>query len=103
MSLGHTGGSVEATAIIDIPGVFTSEEGVVGLKAVLQDYSFTREHSFNLLSMSRLLHTQEWKMTHGASHSSVLRTGRAESSILILLFQQQKGQYMHADLYKWLR
>ena len=35
MSLGHTGGAVEATAIMDISGVFTSKEGDVGVKAVL--------------------------------------------------------------------
>ena len=29
MSLRHTGGAVEATAIVDIPGVFTSKDGVV--------------------------------------------------------------------------
>ncbi len=57
MSLRHTGGAVEATAIMDIPGVFASKEGVVGLKAVLQDCSFSKEHNFNLLSMSRVLHT----------------------------------------------
>ncbi len=31
MSLGHTGGAVEATAIMNIPGVFKSKEGVVGV------------------------------------------------------------------------
>ena len=65
MSLGHTGGAVEATAIIDIPGVFTSKEDAAGLKAVLQDCTFSKEHNSNLLSMSRLLHTQGWKITHG--------------------------------------
>ncbi len=35
MSLGHPGGAVEATAIMDIPGVFTSKEGAVGMKVVL--------------------------------------------------------------------
>ena len=34
MSLGHTGGALEATAIMDIPGVFVSKEGAVGMKAV---------------------------------------------------------------------
>ncbi len=40
LSLGHTGGAVEATAIVDIPGVFTSKGDVAGLKAVLRDCSF---------------------------------------------------------------
>ena len=65
MSLRHTGGAVKATPMMDIPGVFASKEGAVGMKAVLQDCSFSKEHNFNLLSMSRLLHTQRWKITHG--------------------------------------
>ena len=35
MSLGHTGGALEATAIMDIPGVFMSMEDAVGMMAVL--------------------------------------------------------------------
>ena len=34
-SLGHTGEAVKSTVVIDIPGVFTSKDGTVGLKAVL--------------------------------------------------------------------
>ncbi len=35
LSLRHTGGAVEATAIMDIPGVLISKEGAVGIKTVL--------------------------------------------------------------------
>ncbi len=35
--LGNTGVAVESTAFIDIPGVFTSKDGTVGLKAVLHE------------------------------------------------------------------
>ena len=62
-SLGHTGDAIESTAIIDIPGVLTSTDGTVGLKAVLHECSYNKEHNFNLLSMSRLLHKQGWKIT----------------------------------------
>ncbi len=65
ISLGQTGGAVESTDIMHIPGVFMSKEGAVGMKAVLQDRSFSKEHNFNLLSMSRLLYTQGWLITHG--------------------------------------
>ena len=70
MSLGHTGRTVEATAIIDILGVFSSKDGVAGLRAVLQGCSFSKEHNFNLLSMSRQLYTQGWKITHGEDGQS---------------------------------
>ena len=58
LSLGHTGEAVESTAVIDISGVFTSKDGKVGMRAVLKECSHNKEHNFNLLSMSRLLHKQ---------------------------------------------
>ncbi len=80
MSLGHTGGAVEATAIMDIPGVFASKDSTVGMKAVLQDCSFSKEHNFNLLSMSRLLHTQGWKITHG--DKSLIRIENGKGGVI---------------------
>ena len=64
-SLRHTGGAMESTAVIDIPGVFMTKCREKGLQAMLKDCSFNGGHNFNLLSMSKLLHTQEWKITHG--------------------------------------
>ena len=61
---------------MDIPGVFSSKEGTVGMKAVLQDCSFSKEHNFNLLSMSRLLHTQGWKITHGDKSLICIENGK---------------------------
>ena len=64
-SLGHTGSAMESTALIDIPGVFMSKDGKAGMKAVLKDFSFGMKHNFNLLSMSKLIHKQGWKIVHG--------------------------------------
>jgi hypothetical protein len=50
--------AVESTAIIDIPGVFTSKDGTIGMKAVLKECSYNKERNFNLLSMWRLLYKQ---------------------------------------------
>ena len=91
MSLGHTGGAVEATAIIDIPGVFTSKDGEVGLKAVLQDCSFSKEHSFNVLSMSRLLHTQGWKITHGDKSLIQIENGKGRVINFDIVVPTAKG------------
>ena len=46
------------------------------MKAVLQDCSFSKEHNFNLLSMSRLLHTQGWKITHGDKSLIQIENGK---------------------------
>jgi len=35
------------------------------MKAVLKRCSYNKAHNFNLLSMSRLLHSECWKITHG--------------------------------------
>ena len=77
MSLGHTGKEVEATVIIDIHGVFSSKDCVAGLKAAIQDCSFSKKHNFNLLSMLRLLYTQGWKITHGEKSLIRIENGMA--------------------------
>ena len=64
-TLGHAGLAMESNALIDIPGVFLNKGGEVGMQAVLKDCSFNAKHNFNLLSMSKLLHKQEWKIMHG--------------------------------------
>ena len=64
-SLGHTGSAAESNALVDIPGVFVSKDGDRGLQMVLRDCSFSVKHNFNLLSMSKLLHKQGWKIVRG--------------------------------------
>jgi hypothetical protein len=49
----------------DIPRVFVSKDGKMGMRVVLKECSHNKEHNFNLLSMSRLLHKQGWKIMHG--------------------------------------
>ena len=63
-SLGHAGSSMESTALINIPGVFVNKSGDTGMQAVWKDCSISAKHNFNLLSMSRLLHKQGWKIVH---------------------------------------
>ena len=64
-SLGHVGLAMESTVLIDIPGVFVTKSGDAGMRAVLKDCSYSKKHNFNLLSMSRLLHKQGWKIVRG--------------------------------------
>jgi hypothetical protein len=78
LSLGHTGGALKSTAVIDIPGVFLTKDGDMGMQAVQKECSYNKEHNFNLLSMSRLLHKQGWKITHGDESLSALRTEGVE-------------------------
>ena len=63
-SLGHAGLEMESNALINIPGVFVNKSRKTGLQVVLKDCSFIAKHNFNLLSMSRLLHKQAWKIVH---------------------------------------
>jgi hypothetical protein len=71
-SLGHTDEAVESTAIIDILGVL--------LKALLNECSYNKEHNFNLLSMSRLLHKQGWKMSQG--DESLIRIENGKGGVI---------------------
>jgi hypothetical protein len=56
--LGHAGSAMEYSVLIDIPGVFVNKNREAGLQAVLKDCSFSANHNFNLLSMSKLLQKQ---------------------------------------------
>ena len=64
-SLRHTGRAIETTAMKDIPGVFMNRNGDTEMRAVLKEFIFHKAHNFNLVSMSRQLHMQGWKITHG--------------------------------------
>ena len=55
---------MESNVVIDIPGAFVTKCRAKGLHAVLKDCSFNRGHN-NLFSMSKVLHTQGWKIMLG--------------------------------------
>ena len=65
LSLGHTREAIESMAMLDIPGQFISKSAELGMKAVVKECSYNKTHNFNLLSLSRLLHNQGWKIMHG--------------------------------------
>ena len=65
LSIGHTDGAIETMALINIPWVLMIKNEDTGMLAVLKECSYNNAHSFNLLSMSRLLHKQGWKIMHG--------------------------------------
>ena len=56
---------MESLALIKMPGAFVHKGREAGLQAVLKDCSFSVKHNLNLLSMSKLLHKQGWKIMHG--------------------------------------
>lgn len=62
-SLGHTGKAMESTVMIEILGVFVLNDSKMIIRAVLKKCRYNKEHNFNLLSASRLLHRQGWKIT----------------------------------------
>ena len=64
LSLSHIYGAIETTVVINIPGVFMTEDGNVEMRAVLKECSHSKVHNFNLLSMLSLLHKQGWKIKH---------------------------------------
>ena len=82
---------MESNASIDIPGVFVNKSREMGLQAVLKDCSFSAKHKFNLLSMSRLLHKQGWKIVHGNESLIHIEHGKGMSLMLTLLCLQKKG------------
>jgi hypothetical protein len=57
--------------VIDIQDVFMTSNGELGMQAVLKECSYSKEHNFNLLGMSKLLHKQGWKIT--CSDESLIR------------------------------
>ena len=54
------------------------KEGVTGPKTVLPDSSFSKEQNFNLLSISRLLHNQGYKITHPSKSLIHIENGKGE-------------------------
>ena len=90
-SLGHTGSAAESTALIDIPGVFVNKHGNLGLQAVLRDCSFSAKHNFNLLSMSKLLHKQGWKIVRGDESLIRIENGKGGTIDFDIVVPTEKG------------
>ena len=63
LSLGHIGEAIGTSAMIDIPGRSMFKNGLPGMRAVLMGCGYNKAHNFNLLSLSKLLHHQGWKIT----------------------------------------
>jgi hypothetical protein len=90
-SLGHVGSAMESTALIDIPGVFVTKSGDAGMRAVLKDCSFSKKHNFNLLSMSRLLHKQGWKIVRGDNTLIRIENGKGGTIDFNIVVPTKKG------------
>ena len=90
-SLGHTGSAMESTALIDIPGVFMSKDGKARMKAVLKDCSFSAKHNFNLLSMSKLIHKQGWKIVRGDDTLIRIENGKGGTIDFDIVVCTEKG------------
>ena len=97
-SLGHAGSAMESNALIDIPGVFVNKNGEKGLQAVLKDCSFSTNHNFNLLSMSRLLHKQGWKIVHGDETLIRIENGKGDVIDFDIVVPTEKGANMPVNL-----
>jgi hypothetical protein len=90
-SLGHAGLAMESTALVDILGMFVNKNGENGLKAVLKDCSFSAKHNFNLLSMSRLLHKQGWKIVRDDESLIRIENGQGEVIDFDIVVPTEKG------------
>jgi len=90
-SLGHSGSAMESIALIDIPGVFMSKDGKAGMKAVLKDCSFNTKHNFNLLSMSKLIHKQGWKIVCGDKTLIRIKNGKGGTIDSEIIVPTDKG------------
>jgi hypothetical protein len=91
-SLGHTGSAMESTALIDIPGVFVNKDGKTGMKAVLKDCSFIEKHNINLLSMSKLIHKQGWKIIRGDKTLICIENGKGGMIEFDIVVPTEKGE-----------
>jgi hypothetical protein len=73
-SLGHAGSAMESNAFIDL----CEQSREMGLQALLKDCSFSVNHNFNLLSMSRLLHNQGWEIVSGNEALICIENGKGD-------------------------
>ena len=90
-SMGHTGSAMESTALIDIPGIFVNKDGKTAVKAVLKDCSFSTKHNFNLLSMSKLIHKQGWKIVQGDKKLIRIENGKGGIIDFDIVVPTKKG------------
>ena len=90
-SLGHTGLAMESMALIDISGVFVNKDSNAGMRAVLKDCSFSAKHNFNLLSMSKLLHKQGWKIVRGDKTLIRIKNGKGGTIDCDIVVPTKKG------------
>ena len=90
--LGHTGEAIQTTAMIVIPERFTPKSVEPGMMAVLRECEYSNAHNFNLLSLTRPLYCQGWKINAGTKKLFELLTDRL-----------QRGLYLSADLFTQLK
>ena len=77
-TIGATGEAVLADSRVDIPGQFARRDGTLGLSAVLNGVNVNRKNNFNLLSVSKLIHRQGWRIADGDSNRIVLQKGESK-------------------------
>ena len=82
---------MESTVLIDIPGVFMSKDGKAGMKAVMKDCSFSTKHNFNLVSMSKLIHKQGWKIMRGNKTLIHIKNGMGGTIDFDIVVPTEKG------------
>jgi hypothetical protein len=102
LSLRYTGGTIESAPVINIPGVFMmihDQEYRFRNEAILKACSYNKGHHFNLLSMSRLMHKQGWKILHKDESLICIKDGEGGAINFNMLCPQRMEQYMHANLY----
>jgi hypothetical protein len=68
-----------------------SKDGKAGMRAVLKDYSFSAKHNFNLLSMSKLVHKQGWKITRGDQTLIRIKNGKGGTIDFDIVVPTEKG------------
>jgi hypothetical protein len=82
---------MESTAMIDIPGVFVTKTSDARMRAVLKDCSLSKKYNFNLLSMSRLLHKQGWKIVRGDNTLICIENGKGGTIDFNIVVPTKKG------------
>jgi hypothetical protein len=95
-SLGHAGSAMKSNPFSNIPGVFVNKSREPGLQAVLKDCSCSAKHNFNLLSMSRLLHKQGWKIMRGDETLICIENGKGDVIDFDIVVPTEKGA-IHAS------
>ncbi len=61
------------------------------MRAVLKDCSFSTKHNFNLLSMSKLIHKQGWKIVQGDKTLIRMENGKGDVINFDIVVPTEKG------------